>query len=134
MIKDANEREGLGELYDVNSSRINLGLFRRDVNGIWDLAPHDLSIMDYVLGLEARSVSAWGCGHADPMVEDVAYVNVDYRDQLLANFHVNWLSPVKVRQMIFAGSRKSLIFNELNATEPVKIYDRGIELGQSLED
>src|SRR5258707_8461231 len=66
-------------------------------------------------------------------IEDVAYVNVDYDDQMLANFHVNWLSPVKVRQMIFAGTRKSLIFNDLNTTEPIKIYDRGIEVGNSTE-
>src|SRR5258707_14122278 len=66
-------------------------------------------------------------------IEDVAYVNVDYGDRMLANFHVNWLSPVKVRQMIFAGSHKSLIFNELNTTEPIKVYDRGIEVGESAE-
>lgn len=120
----------LGDLYYVDSVRINLGLFQRDVNVIWDLAPHDLSIVDYVLDLPARSISAWGCGHTGQELEDVAYVNVDYGEQLLANFHVNWLSPVKVRQMIFAGSRKSLIFNDLNTTEPIKVFDRGIELGQ----
>src|SRR5439155_10839363 len=77
---------------------------------------------------------AWGCAHANHDIEDIAYVNVDYGDQLLANFHVNWLSPVKVRQMIFAGARKSLIFNELNTAEPIKVYDRGIELGHSAEE
>jgi predicted dehydrogenase len=123
----------LGELYYVDSVRINLGLFQRDINVIWDLAPHDLSIVDYVLGREARSISAWGCGHADPDLEDVAYVNVDYDDRMLASFHVNWLSPVKVRQMIFAGSRKSLVFNELNPAEPVKVYDRGIDLNEGPE-
>ena len=101
---------------------------------VWDLAPHDLSIVDYVLGREARSISAWGCAHADRDIEDIAYVNVDFGDRMLANFHVNWLSPVKVRQMIFAGSRKSLIFNELNTTEPIKVYDRGIELGEGAEE
>jgi predicted dehydrogenase len=131
QLVDAGE---LGDLYYVDSIRINLGLFQRDVNVIWDLAPHDLSIVDHVLGCEARSISAWGCAHADTAIEDVAYVNVDYGDSLPANFHVNWLSPVKVRQMIFAGSRKSLIFNELNTTEPIKVYDRGIEVGQSAEE
>ena len=87
-----------------------------------------------MLGCEARSISAWGCAHADPDIEDIAYVNVDFGERMLANFHVNWLSPVKVRQMIFAGSRKSLIFNELNTTEPIKVYDRGIDLGQGPED
>jgi len=133
-IKEIVDAGELGELYYVDSVRINLGLFQHDINVIWDLAPHDLSIVDHVLGREPRSISSWGCAHADPNVEDMAYVNVDYDDRLLANFHVNWLSPVKIRQMIFAGSRKSLIFNELNATEPIKIYDRGIDLGEGPDD
>jgi predicted dehydrogenase len=134
LIKELVEHGELGDLYYVDSIRINLGLFRHDVNVVWDLAPHDLSIVDYVLGGAARSISAWGCAHANPDIEDIAYVNVDYGDRMLANFHVNWLSPVKVRQMIFAGSRKSLIFNELSPTEPIKVYDQGIELGASDEE
>jgi predicted dehydrogenase len=130
-IKQIVDAGDLGELYYVDSVRINLGLFQKDINVIWDLAPHDLSIVDYVLGLSARSISAWGCHHANEGIEDIAYVNVDFGEQLLANFHVNWLSPVKVRQMIFAGSKKSLIFNELNTTEPVKVYDRGIQLKEA---
>ncbi|MDR3623144.1 MAG: Gfo/Idh/MocA family oxidoreductase [Paludisphaera borealis] len=133
-IKELVEYGELGDLYYIDSIRINLGLFQRDVNVVWDLAPHDLSIVDYILGCDARSISAWGCAHADRDIEDVAYVNVDYNEQMLANFHVNWLSPVKIRQMIFAGSRKSLIFNELNTAEPIKVYDRGIELGEGIED
>src|SRR5512135_1210099 len=133
-ITELVEYGELGDLYYVDSIRINLGLFQHDINVIWDLAPHDLSIVDYVLGGDARSISAWGCAHADRNVEDIAYVNVDYDERMLANFHVNWLSPVKIRQMIFAGSRKSLIFNELNTTEPIKVYDRGIELGEGAED
>jgi predicted dehydrogenase len=133
-IKELVDLGELGELYYVDSVRINLGLFQHDINVIWDLAPHDLSIVDYVLGGEPRSISAWGCAHADPDIEDVAYVNVDYGERLLANFHVNWLSPVKVRQMIFAGSRKSLIFNELNTAEPIKVYGRGIEITAGVEE
>lgn len=133
-IKELVDEGELGDLYYIDSIRINLGLFQRDVNVVWDLAPHDLSIVDYVLDRDARSISAWGCAHADHDIEDIAYVNVDYSERLLANFHVNWLSPVKIRQMIFAGSRKSLIFNELNTTEPIKVYDRGIELGEGIED
>lgn len=132
-IKEIVEHGELGELYYVDSIRINLGLFQHDVNVIWDLAPHDLSIVDYVLGLDPRSVSAWGCAHTESDIEDIAYVNMDFDDQLIANIHVNWLSPVKVRQMIFAGSRKSLIFNELNVSEPIKIFDRGIEVGSREE-
>jgi predicted dehydrogenase len=133
-IKECVESGELGDLFYIDSIRINLGLFQKDTNVVWDLAPHDLSIVDHVLGREARSISAWGCAHANPEIEDMAYVNVDYDDRTMVNFHVNWLSPVKVRQMIFAGSRKSLIFNELNTSEPIKIYDRGIDLGADLED
>lgn len=130
-IKQIVESGDLGELLYIDSVRINLGLFQRDVNVIWDLAPHDLSIIDFVIGRNARSIAASGCGHVDPEIEDMAYVNVDFGDAMMANIHVNWLSPVKVRQMIFAGTRKSLIFNELNTAEPVKIYDRGIEVGET---
>jgi predicted dehydrogenase len=133
-IREIVDRGELGDLYYVDSVRINLGLFQHDVNVIWDLAPHDLSIVDHILGGDARSISAWGCAHADPNIEDIAYVNVDYGDRLMANFHVNWLSPVKIRQMIFAGSRKSLIFNELNTTEPIKVYSRGVDFAETEEE
>jgi len=133
LIKQVVDSGELGELLYVDSVRINLGLFQRDVNVIWDLAPHDLSIIEYVLGRQPRSIAASGCGHVDPDIEDIAYINVDYGGGVLANIHVNWLSPVKVRQMIFAGTRKSLILNELNTVEPVKIYDRGIDVTEPLE-
>lgn len=133
-IKELVDQGELGDLHYIDSVRVNLGLFQHDINVIWDLAPHDLSIVDYVLGYEPRSISAWGCAHANPGIENIAYVNVDYSDHMLANFHVNWLSPVKIRQMIFAGSRKSLIFNELNSTEPVKVYDKGIEVSDGVEE
>jgi predicted dehydrogenase len=133
-IRELFDGGELGDLYYVDSVRINLGLFQHDVNVIWDLAPHDLAIVDYVLGAEARSISAWGCGHANPDIEDIAYVNVDFGERMMASFHVNWLSPVKVRQMIFAGSKKSLIFNELNTTEPIKIYARGAEWAECDEE
>src|SRR5678815_3918831 len=127
-IKQLLDDGTLGQLYYIDSTRINLGLFQHDVNVIWDLAPHDLSIVDHMIGDPARSISAWGCSHANEDIEDIAYVNVDYGDRMMATFHVNWLSPVKVRQIIFAGSRKSIIFNELNTTEPVKVYGRGIDV------
>ena len=129
-IKQLIENDELGELYYTDGVRINLGLFQSDINVIWDLAPHDLSIMDSVLGARARSISSWGCSHANKDIEDIAYINIDFDDRMMANFHVNWLSPLKVRQMIFAGKRKSLVFNELNPTEPIKVYDRGIDIEQ----
>jgi len=127
-IKRILDQGELGDLHYIDSVRINLGLFQHDVNVVWDLAPHDLSILDFLLGTQPLSLSAQGCGHASPTHADVAYVNLDYGDQRMANLHVNWLSPLKIRQMIFAGSRKSLVFNELNATEPIKVYDRGISV------
>jgi predicted dehydrogenase len=132
-IKAIIESGDLGDLYYIDSVRINLGLFQNDVNVIWDLAPHDLSIIDFILGWQARSVSSWGCAHGNPGVENIAYLNLDFGERMLANVHVNWLSPVKVRQMIFGGSRKSLVFNDLNATEPIKVYDRGVEFSPSAE-
>jgi predicted dehydrogenase len=131
LIKKLIDDGELGDLYYIDSTRINLGLFQHDVNVIWDLAPHDLSIVDHMIGSPARSISAWGCAHANADIEDIAYVNVDYGERMMATFHVNWLSPVKIRQIIFAGSRKSIIFNELNTTEPVKVYGRGIDVSES---
>jgi predicted dehydrogenase len=123
----------LGDIYYVDSVRINLGLFQNDVNVLWDLAPHDLSIVDYLLGRTPRSVAAIGASHATGDLEDVAYLNLDFGAGLLASFHVNWLSPVKVRHLIVAGSKKSLVYNDLNAWEPVKVYDRGISVAESPE-
>src|SRR5262249_10700522 len=110
-----------------------LGLFQHDINVVWDLAPHDLSIMDFMLDRLPISLSAYGSTHANPEIEDVAYLNLDYGDGLIANFHVNWLSPVKVRQMIIGGSERSLIYNDLDVDEKIKVYDRGIEVGSDVE-
>jgi predicted dehydrogenase len=125
----------LGELYFIDSVRINLGLFQHDVNVVWDLAPHDLSIMDYLVGRLPRSLSAFGAVHAhsDRGLEDVAYLNLDCGGNLSASFHVNWLSPVKVRHFIVGGSRKSLVFNDLDPMEKLKVYDRGITVDNSQE-
>jgi predicted dehydrogenase len=126
QIKQIVDSGRLGRLFFIDSVRINLGLFQRDANVIWDLAPHDLSIVDYLVERMPRSVSAFGSVHADKEMEDVAYLNLDFGDGLIANFHVNWLSPVKVRSMIIGGSDQSLIYNDLDASEGIKIYDRGI--------
>jgi predicted dehydrogenase len=134
-MKELLESGELGELYFIDSVRINLGLFQHDVNVVWDLAPHDLSIMDYLLGRLPKSLSAFGAVHAhsDRDIEDVAYLNLDCGGGLLASFHVNWLSPVKVRHFIVGGSRKSLVFNDLDPAEKLKVYDRGITIDNSPE-
>ncbi len=131
-LLDAGE---LGELYYIDSVRINLGLFQHDVNVLWDLAPHDLSILDYLLGRLPRSLSAFGTCHVDTAreIEDVAYLNLDMGGGLLASFHVNWLSPVKIRHFILGGSRKSLVYNDLDLAERIKVYDRGVSVSQDVE-
>lgn len=118
----------LGDLYYYDSVRINLGLVQQDVNVIWDLAPHDLSIMDHLLGPRARAVSAQGRGHFGTGLEDVAYVTVMYDDDLIAHFHLNWLSPVKLRRTVLGGSDKMLVWDDLEPEEKIKIYDKGAEV------
>ena len=132
-IKEIVDSGDLGEIYYVDSVRINLGLFQHDVNVVWDLAPHDLSIMDYLIGRLPKSLSAFGTCHTDSGsgIEDVAYLNLDFGDGLLASFHVNWLSPVKIRSFLVGGSRKGLVYNDLSPDEKVKVYDRGITVSQT---
>lgn len=132
-MKEIVDSGRLGKIYFIDSVRINLGLLQSDVNVVWDLAPHDLSIVDLLLGQMPRSLSAYGAVHANQNIEDVAYLNLDYGDGLIANFHVNWLSPVKVRQMIIGGSEQSLIYNDLESSEKVKVFNRGIQVGQDPE-
>ncbi len=118
----------LGDLYYYDSVRVNLGIFQHDANVIWDLAPHDFSIMDYLLGPKARAISAHGTGHFDTPYEDVAYVSVHYDNNLIAHFHLNWLSPVKIRKTIVGGSAKMLVWDDLNMEEKIKLYDKGMEV------
>lgn len=123
----------LGELLFIDSVRINLGLFQSDVNVLWDLAPHDLSIIDHLIGRSPRGLSASGTSHAGNDLANVAYIHLDYGDDLLASVHVNWLSPVKIRHFLVGGSRRSVLYNDLDASEPIKVYDRGIELSEDPE-
>jgi predicted dehydrogenase len=127
-MKEILDSGELGDLFFVDSIRINLGLFQHDVNVVWDLAPHDLSIVDYLIGRLPKSISAFGSTHAGGGIEDVAYLNLDFGNGLIANFHVNWLSPVKIRHMLIGASKKSILYNDLDASEPVKVYDRGISV------
>jgi predicted dehydrogenase len=132
-MKELVTQGRLGKLFFIDSVRINLGLFQHDINVIWDLAPHDLSIVDFLVDRPPASVSAFGSTHANEEIEDVAYLNLDYGKGLIANFHVNWLSPVKVRQMIIGGSERSLIYNDMDVNEKIKVFDRGIDVGEDLE-
>ena len=120
----------LGELHYFDSVRVNLGLFQQDVNVIWDLAPHDLSILDFVVDEKPVIVSAHGVSHAGNDIENIAYISLSYQNSFIAHFHVNWLSPVKVRNTMIAGSEKMLVWNDLDQAEKIKIYDKGIKVKQ----
>lgn len=131
--KELLDSGSLGKIYYIDSVRINLGLFQSDVNVVWDLAPHDLSIVDHLVGRLPKNLTATGVSHTASGLEDVAYLSLDFGDSLISNLHVNWLSPVKIRHMIIAGSKKSLMYDHLQPVEPIKVYDRGIEVAPTPE-
>ncbi|MFZ0469066.1 MAG: Gfo/Idh/MocA family oxidoreductase [Thiogranum sp.] len=120
----------LGEILYFDSTRINLGLFQHDVNVVWDLAPHDLSILLHVLDKKPVAVSALGAAHAGTAKENLAYITLTFDDNTLAHFHVNWLAPRKVRQIIIGGERKMLVFDDMESNEKIKVYDKGITVEQ----
>jgi len=128
-MKELIDSGELGQILFYDSTRVNLGLFQRDVNVVWDLAPHDFSIMTFLLQDTPAAVSAQGVSHYNGDFEDVAYITVYFDNtHLIAHFHVNWLSPVKVRRTIISGNRKMLLWDDVLADEKVKVYDRGVEL------
>lgn len=124
-IKSLVQQGELGDILYFDSVRVNLGLFQHDVNVIWDLAPHDISIMDYIIQQKPISVSAVGVNHYNS-VEDMAYLTVNFEHSLIAHFHVNWLSPVKVRRILIGGSKKMIVYDDMEPSDKVKIYDKGI--------
>ena len=126
-IKEHIKMKTLGELYYYDSVRVNLGLFQHDVNVIWDLAPHDFAIMDYLVEERPMAVSACGKAHVSSM-EDTAFVTLQFNNNMIAHFNVNWLSPVKVRTTRIGGEKKMLVWNDLEADEKIKIYDKGVEV------
>jgi len=126
-IKELVDRKELGDLYYYDALRVNLGLFQHDVNVIWDLAPHDLSIMDYVISAKPEAVVATGERHLNG-VEDVAFITVYFPKHIIAHVNVNWLSPVKVRTTLIGGEKKMLVWNDLEADEKLRVYDRGVSM------
>lgn len=127
-IKELIDSNVLGNLYYYDSTRINLGLFQHDVNVIWDLAPHDLSIMDYIVKERPLAISAIGAGHFACRLENIAYVVVHFNNNMIAHFNINWISPVKIRTTLIGGQKKMLIWNDLETDEKIKIYDKGIRV------
>jgi predicted dehydrogenase len=126
-IKQLVDEKVLGDLYYYDSVRVNLGLFQRDVNVIWDLAPHDFAVMDYLIDEKPAAVAASGKAHVNGM-EDTAYVTIHFSNNMIAHFNVNWLSPVKVRTTLIGGEKKMLVWNDLEPDEKIKIYDKGVEI------
>lgn len=126
-IREFIEDGTLGDLYYYDSTRVNLGLFQHDVNVIWDLAPHDLSIMDYLIKEKPEAVVATGERHLNG-VADVAYLTIYYPNNIIGHINVNWLSPVKVRTTLIGGERKMLVWNDLEADEKIKVYDKGVQM------
>jgi len=126
-IKELVVKKELGDLYYYDALRVNLGLFQHDVNVIWDLAPHDLSIMDYVISEKPEAVVATGEQHLNG-VEDVAFITVYFPKRIIAHVNVNWLSPVKVRTTLIGGEKKMLVWNDLEADEKIRIYDKGVSM------
>jgi predicted dehydrogenase len=123
----------LGQIYYYDSVRINLGLFQTDVNVIWDLAVHDLSILNYVLPCHPVAVSATGMSHVPGEAENIAYLTLFFDTNLLAHVHVNWLAPVKIRRTLIGGSRKMIVYDELEGSEKLKVYDKGINVSDQAE-
>lgn len=124
----------LGDIYYYDSVRVNLGLFQHDVNVLWDLAVHDLSIMNYVLQAKPYAVSATGMSHVPGGLENIAYLTLFFANNLIAHIHVNWLAPVKVRSTLIGGSQKMIVFDDLAPSEKVKVYDKGITLNGNPEN
>ena len=132
-MRDLTAAGELGDIYYYDSVRINLGLFQHDVNVLWDLAVHDLSIMDYVLQKQPSAVSATGLAHLKDKPENIAYMTMFFDGSLIGHVHVNWLAPVKVRRTLLGGSRRMVVFDDLEASEKIKVYDRGISVNPSPE-
>ena len=126
-IRQLIDDKTLGSLYYYDSTRVNLGLFQHDINVIWDLAPHDLSIMDFLIKAQPEAISATGQRHLNGY-EDVAFITVYFPERLIAHINVNWLSPVKVRTTLIGGEKKMLVWNDLDTDEKVKVYDKGVDI------
>jgi predicted dehydrogenase len=132
VIKSYIDSGYLGQIYYLDTARLNLGLFQRNANVLWDLAPHDISVLLYLLGKRPISVSAQGLPCVSKGIHDVAYVNLVFPDNISAHIHVSWLDPCKVRRITVVGSKKMVVFNDIENETKIKIYDKGVDV--ALED
>jgi predicted dehydrogenase len=133
MLRDIVMSGELGEVYYAHAQRLNLGLFQRDINVLWDLAPHDLSIMMYVLGMDPIAVAARGRAHVRAGIEDTAYMDIMFPNNVSAFVHASWLDPNKVRRMTLVGSKKMVIYDDTEALEKIQLYDRGVDVSPRTE-
>ena len=124
-MKELIDSKAIGTPQYFDSSRINLGLFQPDVNVIWDLAPHDLSILTYLVNETPVSINATGISHTKNNIENIAYMTVNYDSDFIAHFNVSWTSPVKVRQTLIGGDIKMIVYNDLEPSEKIRVYDTG---------
>jgi predicted dehydrogenase len=134
-LREMVARGDLGDLYYLDTSRLNLGLYQQDVNVLFDLAPHDISILNYVLGSTPTSVECWGSRHAHRRLEDIAYLRVCYDEpHVEANVHVSWLDPCKVRRMTVVGSSKMVVFDDLEGEERIRVHNKGVSQADESAD
>ena len=133
MIKEMIDSGEIGEIYSIEMLRLNLGIFQNDFNVVWDLCPHDLSILDYLLGESPETVYASGGCHINLRVEDNAHVILRYKKNLTVHMHVSWLAPQKVRKITIVGSKKMVVFDDVEPVEKIKIYDKGISVETAKE-
>ena len=133
-IRELVRNNELGDIYYYDSVRINLGLFQQDVDVLWDLAVHDLSIMDFVLSQQAVVVSATGLSHVQGNPKNIAYMTMFFDGPMIAHVHASWLAPVKVRRTLLGGSRRMIVFDDLETSEKIRVYDSGISVDPSPEN
>ena len=132
-IKELADSGDLGELLYFDSVRVNLGLFQQDVNVIFDLAPHDLAILHHLVGQPPKNVRAVGLCHGGGVHECVAYLHLEYESGFMAHFHFSWLAPIKIRKTILAGTKKMIVYDDMEITEKVKLYDKGVVVNPDRE-
>ena len=127
-IKEIVDSGEIGDITYFDSVRVNLGLFQHDVNVMWDLTPHDLAILFHITEQQPNAVTASGVDHLNNGLVDVSYLTLHYNNKMIANFHSNWLSPIKVRKILIGGTKKMIVFDDMEPSEKIKIYDKGIDV------